>query len=261
MLLAQLSDLHLRQPGQRLRDNVDPWVQLDHAIGSLLALDRVPDAVLLSGDVADDGQIEAYDALAQRLAWVNLPLIIVPGNHDARLAMVKGLGQLADLRPDNGFLHSAHQIGPVRVLALDTLSPGEIDGRLCPTRLDWLEQQLDLAPHAPTLLALHHPPMAFGAHRLGRSLLEGFERLRAMLDRRTAETLMVCGHLHRTIFARFGQVPCLVGPSICFGFSLNLAETKPARSQDLPGYLLHVWDAEDGFVSHLVQINPLRSLA
>ena len=49
--------------------------------------------------------------------------------------------------PADGFLQYAIEDYPVRLVALDTLIPGEAGGLLCSARLAWVDHVLALAPH------------------------------------------------------------------------------------------------------------------
>lgn len=60
MLIAQLSDLHVRPAGELYKGVADSNRMLREAIDHLLALDQRPDLVLLSGDLVDEGQPQEY---------------------------------------------------------------------------------------------------------------------------------------------------------------------------------------------------------
>ena len=63
MLLAQISDLHVRPTGQRYKD----------AVEHLNRLDPRPDLVLITGDLVDEGLQAEYDALRALLGGLELP--------------------------------------------------------------------------------------------------------------------------------------------------------------------------------------------
>lgn len=54
MLIAQISDLHIRPPGQKMLDRVDTACHLERAVAHILALDPRPDLVLATGDARLD---------------------------------------------------------------------------------------------------------------------------------------------------------------------------------------------------------------
>jgi 3',5'-cyclic-AMP phosphodiesterase len=66
--LAQLSDTHICVPGGRLFNGVDSATQLQKALDWLLSEQIRLDAVLISGDLTQDGRVEEYRHLRQLLS-------------------------------------------------------------------------------------------------------------------------------------------------------------------------------------------------
>jgi 3',5'-cyclic AMP phosphodiesterase CpdA len=50
-------------------------------------------------------------------------------------------------------------LGPLRLVVLDSTIPDEDPGALDGERLAWLEAELAAAPEQLTLIAMHHPPL------------------------------------------------------------------------------------------------------
>ena len=63
MLIAQITDLHIRPPGKKAYGVVDTEAMLRAAVDSILAQPMKPDAVIASGDLTDCGLIEEYELL------------------------------------------------------------------------------------------------------------------------------------------------------------------------------------------------------
>ena len=63
MLLAQISDLHVRPAGERYKDVVDSNRMFADAVEHLNRLDPRPDLVLITGDLVDEGLQAEYDSL------------------------------------------------------------------------------------------------------------------------------------------------------------------------------------------------------
>src|SRR5208282_6555417 len=84
MLIAQLSDLHIRRPGELAYRRVDTAAHLKRCIAHLLSQRPLPDLVVATGDLADSGRTEEYEHLAGLLAPLPMPLYLIPGNHDRR---------------------------------------------------------------------------------------------------------------------------------------------------------------------------------
>jgi 3',5'-cyclic-AMP phosphodiesterase len=84
---------------------------------------------------------------------------VLPGNHDDRRALHRHFGGPG--AAGEPVQHSV-DLGPLRLVVLDTTRPGEDPGALDAERLDWLDAELAAAPRLPTLLAMHHPPLVTG---------------------------------------------------------------------------------------------------
>lgn len=82
MLIAQITDLHLTRDGDRAQGLVDTDSQLEQILQSLSSLSARPDLVLITGDIADNNQFEAYTKLRDRMNATGIPYYLIPGNHD-----------------------------------------------------------------------------------------------------------------------------------------------------------------------------------
>lgn len=251
MLIAQFSDLHVMPAGKLFRGGIDTAARLRTAIADLGQQRRQPDAILLTGDLVDRGSAEEYAALKELLAPLTAPLLPIPGNHDARDTMRAAFAEL-DLFRDPDFLHFAVDLGPVRVIGLDSLEPGKVEGRLCTDRLAWLDARLAEAPERPTLLALHHPPCPTGIPHMDAINLMDPGGLAAVIGRHPQVRRIVSGHVHRPIESRFAGVPCSVAPATAPQLMLDLrVDSKSNNRAEPPGYGFHLFQDGD-FIGHTV---------
>src|SRR4029453_17825226 len=120
MLIAQISDMHVKPPGELLYKRIDTTGFLERAVAHVMALDPRPDIVLATGDLVDGGKPEEYELLRRLLAPLAMPVYLIPGNPGARDAMRAVFPDHAYL-PRDGFLHYTIDGLPVRLIALDTL--------------------------------------------------------------------------------------------------------------------------------------------
>ncbi|MFO1160619.1 MAG: phosphodiesterase [Reyranellaceae bacterium] len=254
MLIAQISDMHIKPPGELLYNRVDTAGFLERAVAHVMALDPRPDIVLATGDLVDGGKAEEYALLRRLLAPLAMPVHLVPGNHDARDPLREVFADHAYL-PGAGFLQYTIEGWPVRLIALDTLVPGKTYGELCAERLDWLEARLAESDQ-PTILFLHHPPFdcgitAFDGHRL----LEGEARLAELVRRHGNVERALCGHVHRPIQARWAGTMASIAPSTAHQATLDLHEGAPlSMMMEPPGLALHWWRSGTGLVTHMSYI-------
>ncbi len=68
MLIAQISDFHIKPRCTLLYGMVDAYSQTEAVIDRLCALAPKPDAVIISGDIANDGIDEDYAAACEQLS-------------------------------------------------------------------------------------------------------------------------------------------------------------------------------------------------
>src|SRR3954447_5104858 len=146
-MLAQLTDPHIR-----LGDDA-PDRALAAAVAAVVALDPAPDAVLVSGDLADTGDPREYARVRELLAPLPMPYHVLPGNHD----------DVTELEKVFGPAEYAVDVGELRLVAVDSTIPGPGDGRI---PLDRLAALLDGGK--PTIVAMHHAPLVTGVRPMGQ---------------------------------------------------------------------------------------------
>jgi 3',5'-cyclic-AMP phosphodiesterase len=248
-LLAQLSDPHIGGEW----GGPDPVAGLAAAVEAVRRLPQPPHAVLLTGDVADNAADAEYRRAVELLSPLAVPLYPVPGNHDDREGLRRrfGLGG-APGEP----VHYAADLGPLRLIALDTLVPGQDGGALGGGQLAWLEAELAASPGAPTLLAMHHPPFVTGVPVFDEIGLAEADRLAlaAVVERHPQVRRIVAGHVHQPIAGSVAGRPALTVPSTYVQFGLDL-ESRDLRKLPGPaGFAVHT--VNDGeVVSHVLPVH------
>ncbi|WP_144146021.1 phosphodiesterase [Paraburkholderia sp. BCC1884] len=253
MLLAQISDLHIKRPGALAYRRVDTGAYLARCIAALNALNPRPDAVIMTGDLVDQGDPEQYEHLKTLLAPLDIPYFLLVGNHDDRAALRAAFADRAELQSGGDFVHYAVDVGPLRIVALDSMVPGQSAGTLCDARLDWLAAQLDAARGKPTVVALHHPPFLCGIGHMDELRLDpaAAGKLAALIARHPNVERVICGHVHRPMFVRFGGTIACAVPAPAHQVALDLREDAPsAFMMEPPAYALHYYDPATGIVTH-----------
>ena len=252
-LLAQLSDLHLREPGRLAYGRLDTAPYLAQAVQTLLHLPQAPQAVVITGDLTDFGRAAEYAHLAELLAPLPMPVYLLPGNHDDRDQLRQSFPQHPYLGTE-GFVQYSVPVGPLQLIALDTVVPGASHGALCPQRLAWLAEELERQRERPVILALHHPPFQTLIGHMDRiGLLQGAAELEALVTRHPQVQRVICGHLHRSIQVRFGGTLALTVPSPAHQVCLDLApDAASAWTLEPPGFGLHAWSEAGVLISHTV---------
>ena len=259
MLIAQLTDTHIKPPGRLAYRRVNTETCLRRAVAHLAALQPRPDAVLLTGDLVDAGLPEEYDLLRSILADLPQPCYLIPGNHDDRGALAKAFADHAYLPRGAEFLNYVVDDHAVRLIGVDSTVPGEPGGELCAVRAAWLAARLDEAPDRPTIVFMHHPPFATGIEHMDAMRLRGADRLAAVVRNRPQVLRILCGHVHRSIQAPFAGTIASIAPSTAHQVALDLTPQGPsAFVLEPPGFQLHLYDPATGIVTHTAAVGPFE---
>ncbi|MEX3957920.1 phosphodiesterase [Trinickia sp. EG282A] len=253
MLLAQISDLHIKRPGALAYRRVDTAAALARCIARLNALEPRPDAVVITGDLVDYGTAEEYQHLRGLLAPLAIPYYLLVGNHDDRGALRDAFGEQPWLHSGEAFVQYSVDVGPLRLVALDSQVPRASAGALCETRLAWLSAELEKARGMPVVIALHHPPFVSGIGHMDRQRLDAAssEQLATIVRQHPNVERVICGHVHRPMFTRFGGTVASAVPAPAHQVALDLREDGPSAFRlEPPAFALHRYDEATGFVTH-----------
>ena len=256
MMIAQITDLHVRPRGKVAYERVDTNTMLEAAVAAIEALPRKPDLMIATGDLTDCGLAEEYEVLRDILGPLSMPAYLVPGNHDRRAELFAEFGPDGYLRNDDGFLHYAIEGHDVRLIGLDSVVPGHGHGEMCAARLAWLEGKLGQERKRPTMIFMHHPPFGTGLADMDRINCRNGASMAAVLRRFDNIERVVCGHHHRPITVRWGGTIGSVAPSTAHQVTLDLeVDGGPSSfTMEPPGFHLHIWSKDTGLVTHGVNI-------
>jgi 3',5'-cyclic-AMP phosphodiesterase len=257
VLIAQISDLHIKPPGSLAYGRVDTAAALERCVAALDEFRPKPDFVVISGDLADTPTMEEYDHLKRLLAPLKLPFAGIPGNHDSR-DMMRAAFPHAVYASASGPLNQRIEIGGLDLLLLDSSVHRKPHGELDAATLQWLDTTLVSSLDRPALLFLHHPPFKTGIWHMDRQNLLNAGKLAPVIKRHPRVQLIAAGHVHRATMTMFAGVPAMICPAPNHAVDLDLAELRePSFKVEPPAFHLHAWFPGEGFgsvVTHQVPI-------
>jgi Icc protein len=233
-LVAQLSDPHIGADW----GGEDPVAGLRCVVDDVCRQPNRPDVLLVTGDLTDHGTAAEYGTVRELLKPVGVPVYVIPGNHDDRAALRAAFGLPG---PGADPVQYAVDLGPLRLACIDTTIPGRAPGALDAARLDWLDAELACAPDQPTLLAMHHPPIATGVAPWDAIGLPTGHRaaLAAVLERHPQVRRVVAGHVHQVITGSLAQRPVLTIPSTYVQARLDFTSPEIELGGGPPGFARH----------------------
>ena len=212
--LVQLSDPHLTAGRTPFAGAIDSDAQLLAAFDRIAESGLVIDAIIVSGDLTDDGSPDAYQRLraifAEQSARFGVPILPGVGNHDRReTCHVHLLGEQAS----DAEIDYVTMINGLRIIHLDSTIPGSGAGEVTAAQLDWLRTQLASPAPAGSILVIHHPPIGYSSELLGLVALADPAPLADVLAGSDVRFL-VSGHWHTPGAASFAGIPMALAGSI-----------------------------------------------
>jgi 3',5'-cyclic-AMP phosphodiesterase len=221
-VLAHISDTHLLAGEARQYNAIDTAARFAAALDRLAGMDPAPQALVLTGDLADLGEPDAYRLLRTMVEPVaermGAQVVWCMGNHDERAAYSRELfGSESDEPQDR-----VYDVAGLRIVSLDTSVPGWHHGELRQAQLAWLRDVLATPAEHGTILALHHPPIPSPMLPVAEVIeLLHTDRL-ADVVRGTDVRAILGGHYHFTSHSTFAGIPVSVAAATC-----NLSAPAP----------------------------------
>ncbi|MGY6530546.1 MAG: metallophosphoesterase [Cyanobacterium sp.] len=239
LTLIQVTDTHLLDNPEEFLRGQNPWENLQAILKRVKSIN--PDGLLLTGDLADGGNKVAYEYLLKAMGEFSCPIYWLHGNHDD----VNLLGEM--LPHDDSLGYRSIDLGEWRLLLLDSVLTGAEfgGGYIENTQLDWLKKELTQFADQPTIIALHHHPIATGIDWVDQIGVENGHELVSLLESFSQVELVVFGHIHHALHHR--SINNGVGGSLdFFGCPSTFSQVTPMQptiDSDLPGFrVIKLWE-------------------
>ncbi len=250
MLIAQLSDCHIAVPEDEFAALYSPTEKLREAARHVNSSVNRPDLVFLTGDLVTTAKREEYDILREVLPEFEMPVYLLPGNHDD-CTLLREMFPNHDYLPKEGKLNFVVEGWPLKFICLDTNIHGKPQGRLGTEQLDWLDGELKAETERPVVILLHHPPFKTGLTSMDEMGLIDMAEFAEVVARHDHIERVLCGHLHRGIQKLVGGTLVQTCPSTSHQVRLLLGENNALGTTfEPPEYLLHYWTETGGLVTH-----------
>lgn len=222
-LIVQLSDLHLFADPEGQLAGVPTWNTFRAVLEQVNRRHVDFDYLILTGDLAQDEALETYAMLREALGeWLERCRII-PGNHDDPANLRKTFPEL--FSDDQDKLTFTLDTGGWRIIGLDSHVPGDVKGHVGPAQLEWLKTQLTTEPCLPTVLFIHHPPIAINVAWLDKIAFYDTHALIELIEDSPQIEVVCTGHVHREFAGRIGAAQMYTTPSTCVQFAARAEKT------------------------------------
>ncbi|MDY6841372.1 MAG: 3',5'-cyclic-AMP phosphodiesterase [Pseudomonadota bacterium] len=225
--VLQLTDPHLmeRTDGDLL--GVKTRESLQAVIAEVLEVHGQPDLILATGDLAQDGSVQAYRVFGESLKAFSCPSVWIAGNHDQVDNLLKVAGEYDAC--------ARHVIqGGWQFIMLNSSLPGKVCGALADSELSFLAETLEQHPDLPAVIALHHHPVDIGSDWMEKIGLTNRDAFWRVVDRFPRVRIVLWGHIHQEHERERNGVQLMATPSTCIQFTSGSSQFSV---EDLPpGY-------------------------
>lgn len=226
--LVQITDTHLGLADGETLLGLNTDQSLEDVLELIEREQPHIDAMVCTGDIASTPQPSCYqryiDTVSQRFAC---PQGWLPGNHDLTRVMI-------NLEHPKRPAHRTMELGNWLIILLDTSVPGFVHGELAAAELEFLQTTLSANPSRPTMVMLHHQPVAVGSHWIDQYIVKNSDALFAITDVCEQVKVISWGHVHQLFDQPRGKVQLLATPSTCVQFKPGCDDFTVDTA--MPGY-------------------------
>ena len=212
MKVTQISDLHIGLIGQDTNQ-----VDVRHNFLMLLGEVKVyePDLIVITGDLCfNDGSLEIYSWIKERMEKLEIPYLIIPGNHDD-VAMIKEVFKI-EYTQNEEELFFARKINKQTLLFLDS-SKATMSGE----QLNWLKRQFKQTDERAFVFT-HYPPCEMGVDFMDHKYpFRDSSDLMEILLNCDKQVFLFCGHYHNERMILTKNLSVYLCPSLIMQIAPN----------------------------------------
>ena len=186
------------------------------------------------------------------LAPLDMPIFVVPGNHDKREGLRAMFREKLPFEPSPTLNYEA-RFGGIRILALDTLLDGQVHGGLDDAQLAWLRARLAAPSTTLKLILMHHPAFPSTVVSLDKmALRNGRAAFAQVVGAHDGPRRILSGHIHRPFQTLWQGVFCAVsgGPAFQHRLELDPAAAEPDTVKEPYAYFIHRISDERSLTIH-----------
>jgi len=161
LTFIHISDTHLNPNPDYTKDYADytPIEGARELVNSIQNLPFQADFILHTGDVVYDPDDNAYSAVKETFAPIDIPIYYIAGNHDDNDGLQRHLMERTDddIIPH---LHYEFEVNGIQVICVDSNGPADLPAGYVPDdQLGWLDTLVTAEDDRPLVIAIHHNPV------------------------------------------------------------------------------------------------------
>ncbi|MBC7282219.1 metallophosphoesterase [Hoeflea sp.] len=248
-----LADLHIVAEGS-LSHGLDTTDRLNKAIDFVNTNHADADFVIVAGDLADRGDLPAYQRFEKAITRLELPVHLTLGNHDDRTNFLSHFGP--DLAAETGNVDHVIDLKGQRIIVLDS-SDRSVGGSglLETSQLAWLQARLDEARDVPVIIVLHHNITRLHTQN-DFIILKDNAEFAGIVGSHPDIRQVISGHVHMTTAGTYKGIPFCTLAGCHYSIDPTLESRSgprpsPVARREGPGELAVVLSDGEATVVHM----------
>jgi 3',5'-cyclic-AMP phosphodiesterase len=251
--IIQLSDLHLFANKAEKLDGIAPQITLEAVITKIYNdVDIQPlDLVVITGDISQDYSAASYEVAWQLCAKLHVPIVAVPGNHDA-IELFKNIFT----NPQYSVTEKSLLQGNWLLVFLSSNFSGEQKGHIVQQDLLWLNAIMQQTIAENCIIFLHHHVLPVQSPGIDNLSLENAEEFLAVISKaanKFKKVLVVSGHVHQEYSQTISNIIFLTTPSTCWQFKPSSLVLQ--LDNLMPGFRYICLYEDSNYMSKIVRVD------
>ena len=226
MRFAHISDLHIDSAKQVIY-GVNPCKNLEKALAVLSGIKDL-DAIILSGDISNDGKEASFLQADAMLSEISVPVYCVLGNHDSRLVVERLLEErkLKALRFVKDVVLAGYKFLFLNSVKEESPEENMSRGFISCDDLERIDSEASLFP-GNCILVMHHPALEVDGWMDARILMNR-EEFKSVVAKHPNIVAILSGHNHCPSELTVGCCLYSIAPSVSTTF-----DSRGARFQEV----------------------------
>lgn len=174
---------------------INPFSLLNNLIESIRLIEDI-DCIIITGDITNRGDYEAYIFVNNLLKKLNCPIYWLQGNHDLSEVMLQ-VSNKVTIRSDKSFIIKNTKFILLQSVMRDEgdLSTNKARGYLFDYEMSFVKRELEENNFDNCVIALHHPPILSNSWA-DRRILDNRLEFIALLEQFPKVKVVLYGHQH-----------------------------------------------------------------
>ncbi|AJQ93923.1 3',5'-cyclic-AMP phosphodiesterase [Gynuella sunshinyii] len=225
--LIQITDPHLHAGEEGTLLGLQTQKSLDLVLDKIREEQPVIDALIATGDIAQDSSLQAYQRFKTILEGFGVTIRWCPGNHDNKNTMNRAAEKSELIEK---FIVTDFWV----ILLLDSSVPHKVYGRFGHDQFELVNQVAGKYPDKHILIAFHHHPLPMGSHWIDQQQIKNGSELLTTVRKYPNIKALLWGHVHQERDEVIDGLRFISTPSTCVQFEPHSEDFSIDKTG--PGY-------------------------